>query len=50
VKIGDAVPPPAARRIAEQMLHTLAYAAVDGFALSSGGSVWVRERALGGVQ
>ncbi len=50
VKIGDAVPPPAARRIAEQMLHTLAYAAVDGFALSSGGSVWVRERAMGGVQ
>lgn len=50
VKIGDAVPPPAARRIAEQMLHTLAYAAVDGFALSSGGAVWVRERAMGGVQ
>jgi site-specific DNA-cytosine methylase len=50
VKIGDAVPPPAARRIAEQMLHTLALAAVDGFALSSGGSVWVRERAMGGVQ
>lgn len=50
VKIGDAVPPPTARRIAEQMLHTLAYAAVGSFALSSGGSVWVRERAMGGVQ
>lgn len=50
VKIGDAVPPPAARRIAEQMLHTLAYAAAGSFALSSGGSVWVRERAMGGVQ
>ncbi len=50
VKIGDAVPPPASRRIAEQMLHTLAYAAAGSFALSSGGSVWVRERAMGGVQ
>lgn len=48
VKIGDAVPPPAARRIAEQMLHTLLLADSGSFALSSGGGVWVRERQIAG--
>ena len=48
VKIGDAVPPPAAQRIAEQMLHTLLLADAGGFALSSGGGVWVRERQIAG--
>lgn len=50
VKIGDAVPPKAAREIAVQMLHTLTLAAANSFALSSGGAAWVRERAMGGVQ
>lgn len=48
VKIGDAVPPPAAQRIAEQMLHTLLLADAGGFVLSSGGGVWVRERQIAG--
>lgn len=48
VKIGDAVPPPAARRIAEQMLHTLLLADSGSFALSSGGGVWVREHQIAG--
>ena len=43
VKVGDAVPPPAAQRIAEQMLHTLLYADAGSFVLSSGGGVWVRK-------
>lgn len=48
VKIGDAVPPPAAQRIAEQMLHTLLLADAGGFVLSSGGGVWVREHQIAG--
>lgn len=48
VKIGDAVPPPAAQRIAEQMLRTLLLADAGGFVLSSGGGVWVRERQIAG--
>jgi site-specific DNA-cytosine methylase len=44
VRIGDAIPPDAAFRIAEQFLLTLAYAESGSFALSSGGGVWVRER------
>lgn len=40
--IGNAVPPPAAKAIAEQMLATLVGADVGGaFMLSSGGAVWV---------
>lgn len=46
VKVGDAVPPPAAERIAEQMLLTLVYADAGSFALSSAGGVWVRERSM----
>lgn len=45
VKIGDAMPVTATEAIARQMLHTLTYASVGGFALSEGGDVWVRERA-----
>lgn len=45
VRIGDAVPPPAAEAMAEQFLLTLLYADSGAFALSSGGGVWVRERA-----
>lgn len=41
-------PPPAAQRIAEQMLHTLLLADAGGFVLSSGGGVWVRERQIAG--
>lgn len=48
VKIGDAVPPPAAQRIAEQMLYTLVHADAGAFALSSGGGVWVREHQIAG--
>jgi len=48
VKIGDAVPPPSAQRIAEQMLFTLVHADAGSFALSSGGGVWVRERQIAG--
>ena len=44
VKIGDAVPPPAAEAIARQMLYTLVDAAMGSFSLSNGGAVWVRER------
>lgn len=44
VRIGDAIPPDAAFRIAEQFLLTLAHAESGSFALSSGGGVWVRER------
>lgn len=49
VKVGDAVPPPAAESIAEQMLLTLVYADAGSFALSSAGGVWVRERAVAEV-
>jgi site-specific DNA-cytosine methylase len=45
VRIGDAVPPPAAEAMAEQFLLTLVYADAGAFALSSGGGVWVREEA-----
>jgi site-specific DNA-cytosine methylase len=41
-RIGNAVPPPAARAIAEQMLTTLLCAEAEVFALSSGGGAWVR--------
>ncbi len=40
-RIGNAVPPPTARAIAEQMLVCLVAADVGGFSLSSAGSVWV---------
>ena len=39
-RIGNAVPPPTARAIAEQMLVTLAHAALGSFGLSSG-AIWV---------
>jgi len=48
VKIGDAVPPLAAQRIAEQMLYTLVHADAGAFALSSGGGVWVRQHQIAG--
>ena len=38
--IGNAVPPPAARAVAEQMLMTLAHGALNSFALSAE-PVWV---------
>lgn len=41
--IGNAVPPATARAIAEQMLLTLLVGEAKGFALSTGGGVWVRE-------
>jgi len=44
--IGNMVPVGAAEAIARQMLLTLTHAAVGSFALSSGGGVWVRERAV----
>ncbi len=47
VRIGDAIPPQAAFRIAEQILLTLANASVGAFSLSSGGGVWVRDRSHG---
>jgi site-specific DNA-cytosine methylase len=40
-RIGNAVPPPTARAIAESMLVCLVAADAGGFSLSSGGSVWV---------
>lgn len=40
-RIGNAVPPPAAKAIAEQMLVCLAQGELEAFALSSGGAVWV---------
>lgn len=45
-RIGNAVPVPAARAIATQMLLSLLSGEAQGFSLSSGGSVWVREREL----
>ena len=44
VRIGDAVPPDAAQAIARQMLLTLLHADATGFALASGGDVWVGQR------
>jgi site-specific DNA-cytosine methylase len=41
-RIGNAVPTPAARAIAEQMLVTLTHGALSGFALSGSNEVWVR--------
>lgn len=41
--IGNAVPPPTARAIAEQMLATLLVGAAGAFVLSGAGGVWVRE-------
>jgi site-specific DNA-cytosine methylase len=43
-RIGNAVPPPTARAIAESMLVCLVAADVGGFSLSSGGAVWVGEK------
>lgn len=44
-RIGNAVPPAAARAIAVQFLLTLLHASVgDGFALGGAGGVWVRGR------
>lgn len=43
-RIGNAVPCPTARAIAEQMLVCLVAADAGGFSLSSGGSVWVERR------
>lgn len=40
-RIGNAVPPPTARAIAEQMLVTLVSAEAGGFSLSAAGGVWV---------
>lgn len=40
-RIGNAVPPPTARAIAEQMLWTLVQSEVVGFSLSASGLVWV---------
>lgn len=44
VRIGDCVPPAAAREVATQMLLTLVQADAGAFTLSSGGAVWVRDR------
>lgn len=44
-RIGNAVPVPAARAIATQMLLSLLASDATGFSLSGEGSVWVRERA-----
>jgi len=41
-RIGNAVPTPAARAIAEQMLVTLTHGALNSFALSGSNDVWVR--------
>lgn len=43
-RIGNAVPPPAACAIAEQMLITLLCAEAGVFVLSTGGGAWVRGR------
>jgi site-specific DNA-cytosine methylase len=40
-RVGNAVPPPAARAIAEQMLLSLAYADAGAFTLSGDSAVWV---------
>jgi site-specific DNA-cytosine methylase len=40
-RIGNAVPPPTAQAIAEQMLVTLAQADLEAFTLSTSGAVWV---------
>ncbi len=42
-RIGNAVPCPTARAIAEQMLVTLAHGALETFALCGGSPVWVRD-------
>ena len=39
--IGNAVPPPAAQAVAEQMLRTLLVGEADAFVLSGDGGVWV---------
>jgi len=44
VRIGDCVPPAAAREVATQMLLTLLQADASAFSLSSGGAVWVERR------
>lgn len=44
-RIGNAVPPPAARAIAERMLVTLMHAALGAFSLSGDGAVWVQPEA-----
>ena len=41
-RIGNAVPPPTARAIAEQMLVALAQAGLETWAMSGDGQVWVR--------
>lgn len=41
-KIGNAVPPPAAMAMAEQMLVTLVHADLQAFAMSGTNEVWVR--------
>lgn len=47
-RIGNAVPPPAAQAIAEQMLVTLLQADLGAFTLASGGDVWVERVGLDG--
>lgn len=47
--IGNAVPPPAARAIAEQMLHTLLVSDANGFILTADGKVWVGGRVVAQV-
>jgi site-specific DNA-cytosine methylase len=44
-RIGNAVPPPTARAIAEQMLLALAQAGLETWAMSVDGQVWVRPEA-----
>ncbi len=44
--IGNSVPPPAARAVAERMLFALVESAVDTFALGGGLEVWVEPEAL----
>lgn len=41
-RIGNAVPPPTAKAVAEQMLLTLLHAEAGVFVLSSGGGAWVQ--------
>lgn len=47
-RIGNAVPPPAARRIAVQMLYTLLYSDTGTMDLTPSGGVWVRKRITDG--
>lgn len=49
-RIGNAVPPPTARAMAEQMLVTLAQGALETFALRGSGDVWVEPDRRGALR